>query len=124
MKGTMLGIMASLALFCALPAHGDEGMWLLSAPPKDRLLRDYKFDLKSDWLSHLMRSCVRFNNGGSGSFISRDGLVITNHHIGSDSLQKLSKPGHDLISSSYTIRFQKHERTLLDANARYYAHWT
>ena len=109
MKRTLLGLMAGAALFSALPAHGDEGMWLLNAPPRDRLARDYKFDLKSDWLSHLMRACVRFNNGGSGSFISRDGLVITNHHIGSDSLQKLSKPGHDLISLGYYAKDQAGE---------------
>src|SRR4051794_13041634 len=74
----------------AMPAYSDEGMWLLNDPPRDRLKEKYGFDLSDAWLEHARLASVRFNNGGSGSFVSPNGLLITNHHIGADSLQKLS----------------------------------
>jgi hypothetical protein len=84
-----------------MPAAADEGMWLLSNPPSERLQRDHHFQVQPEWIDHLMKASVRFNNGGSGSFVSRDGLVVTNHHIGADSLQKLSRPGHDLLKQGF-----------------------
>ena len=99
-------------LLAGLLAQGvvaDEGMWLFNQPPKEKLQRDYNFDLKPEWLDHLMKSSVRFNNGGSGAFVSQDGLVVTNHQIGSDSLQKLSKPGRDLVQQGFVARSLKDE---------------
>ena len=49
------------------------------------------------WLEHARLASVRFNNGGSGSFVSPNGLLITNHHIAADALQKLSTPERDLF---------------------------
>jgi hypothetical protein len=73
-------------------ARADEGMWLYSAPPREQIRKKYGFDLTDSWLEHLMKSSVRFNSGGSGAFVSGDGLVITNHHVGLDALQKFSTP--------------------------------
>jgi len=47
-------------------------------------------DLTGAWLEHAQKASVRFNNGGSGGFVSPDGLIVTNHSIGADQLQKLS----------------------------------
>ena len=69
--------------------RAEEGMWLFSAPPRDAIRARYDFDLTDTWLDHLMQSSVRFSSGGSGSFVSGDGLVITNHHVGADALQKM-----------------------------------
>jgi hypothetical protein len=74
----------------AMPAPADEGMWLTNDPPKKLLKDKYGFDLTDAWLLKATRASVRFTNGGSGGFVSADGLVATNHHIGADSIQKLS----------------------------------
>src|SRR5262245_6908599 len=86
-----LCLVSILWAFALLPAaRADEGMWLFNQPPRDLLKTKYQFDLTDAWLDRAMKASVRFNNGGSGSFVSSDGLVLTNHHIGADSIQKLS----------------------------------
>src|SRR5712671_711163 len=70
--------------------HADEGMWLFNNPPRKYLREKYDFEPSEAWLKNLQQSAVRFNSGGSGAFISAEGLVITNHHVGADALQKLS----------------------------------
>jgi S1-C subfamily serine protease len=85
----------------AMPALSDEGMWLLNDPPRDRLKAQYGFDLTDAWLEHARLASVRFNNGGSGSFVSANGLLITNHHIAADALQKLSTAERDLFRDGF-----------------------
>ena len=67
-------------------AKADEGMWLFNDLPTQLLKERYGFEPSQEWAEHLMKSCVRFNVGGSASFISSTGLVLTNHHVGSDTL--------------------------------------
>jgi hypothetical protein len=88
----------------AMPAFSDEGMWLLNDPPRDRLKEKYRFELTDAWLEHARLASVRFNNGGSGSFVSPNGLLVTNHHIASDALQKLSSPERDLFRDGFYAR--------------------
>jgi Peptidase S46 len=83
-----LAILVSIGL--ALMARAHEGMWLFNQPPRQILQSRYQFNASDAWLEHLQKSSVRFNSGGSGSFVSADGLLISNHHVGADSLQKLS----------------------------------
>ena len=85
-------------------ARADEGMWLFNFPPTTLLKERHDFTPTAEWLTHLQRSAVRFNNGGSGSFVSADGLVMTNHHVGADALQKLSTSQRDLMRSSFYAR--------------------
>ena len=85
----------------AMPATSDEGMWLLDAPPRDLLKKKYDFDLTDPWLQKAMLSSVRLNSGGSGGFVSPDGLLVTNHHVAADATQKLSKPGRDLYHDGF-----------------------
>jgi hypothetical protein len=94
-------IAAAVALGASLPARADEGMWLLNAPPTKYLQEHYKFTPTPQWLEHVQKSCVRFETGGSGSIISADGLVMTNHHVGSDMLLKLSTPQKNLLETGF-----------------------
>jgi hypothetical protein len=99
------------AFACLLPtmARADEGMWLYNAPPKDRIKAKYGFELTQEWLDHVRLSSVRFNNGGSGSFVSADGLTFTNHHVGARCVQQLSTGGRDYIKTGYYAKTQSEE---------------
>jgi hypothetical protein len=90
-------------------AQADEGMWLFNKPPKDRIKAKYGFELTQAWLDHVRLSSVRFNNGGSGSFVSADGLTFTNHHVGAQCVQQLSTEGHDYIKTGYYAKTQAEE---------------
>ncbi len=93
-------VCSSLA-FSPLKVSGDEGMYLFNDLPVKLLKERYDFEPTEAWADHLRLSSVRFNSGGSGSFISSNGLVLTNHHVASDTLQKLSTPERNLIQDGY-----------------------
>ena len=104
-------------LFCfglSFAAFADEGMWLYNQPPRQLLQERYQFDATDVWLEHLQKSCVRFNSGGSGSFVSKDGLLITNHHVGADALQKLSAKGKDYVRDGFHAHKRGEEIKCLD----------
>src|SRR5512141_498982 len=90
-------------LFCtlALSTRGDEGLWLFNQPPREILRVRYGFDATPAWLEHVQKSSVRFNSGGSGSFVSEDGLLISNHHIGADALQKFGDEQHNYLRDGF-----------------------
>jgi len=87
----------------------DEGMWLFNSPPLKQLKEKYQFEPTPQWLEHLQKSSVRFNSGGSGSFISPNGLVITNHHVGADTLQKISDEQHNYLRDGFYAKTQGEE---------------
>src|ERR1700678_2659784 len=94
-------------------APADEGMWLFNAPPKKRL-QHYGFEPTPEWLNHLQHAAVRFNSGGSGSFVSANGLVLTNHHVGADALQKLSSEGRDYLQNGFHAKTREEEIKCFD----------
>lgn len=107
------GLLLAL-LLPALAARADEGMWLFNQPPREMLRQRYHFDATDAWLDHLQKSSIRFNTGGSGSFVSEDGLLISNHHVGADALQKLSTPGKNYLRDGFYARSPAQEIKCLD----------
>jgi hypothetical protein len=105
--------LSSIVLACTFLtstlAIADEGMWLYNAPPKDAIKAKYGFELTQQWLDYIRLSSVRFNNGGSGSFVSPDGLTFTNHHVGAECVHQLSTGGHDYIKTGFYAKTQAEE---------------
>ena len=88
-------------LAASVPSRADEGMWTFDNPPIKQLQEKYHFTPTQQWLDHVRLSCVRFNDGGSGSFVSAYGLVLTNHHVARGQLQKNSTAEHDYIKNGF-----------------------
>ena len=96
-------------LLANLVALADEGMWLFNAFPKDKVKAKYGFALDQQWLDHVRLSSIRFNNGGSGSFVSPEGLAFTNHHVGATCIQQLSSGGTDYMKTGFYAKARSNE---------------
>jgi len=90
-----------LAALAASPAVADEGMWTYDNPPLAQLKSKYGFEPTKKWLDDVRLASVRFMDGGSGSFVSPDGLMITNHHVGLGCIQNLSSEQNDFVKSGF-----------------------
>ena len=117
-KGDSMGLrcllprlLASVVLVGCLGALGvaDEGMWTFDNPPLKLLKERYGFTPTEQWLDHLRLASVRFNDGGSGAFVSPDGLVLTNHHVASGQLQKMSSPKKDYVKDGFYAKTRASE---------------
>jgi hypothetical protein len=109
-------ILAGLVLLVtgSPPLGADEGMWTFDNPPIEKLEKDHGFKPDQKWLDHLRLSSVRFNNGGSGSFVSGKGLVMTNHHVGFDCIQNISTPEKDYVRDGFIAWSMEEERPCPD----------
>lgn len=105
----LLSLLLAFTFIFSTMATANEGMWLYNAPPKAKIKAKYGFELTQAWLDHVRLSSVRFNNGGSGSFVSPDGLTFTNHHVGAACVQQLSTEGHDFIKTGFYAKTQAEE---------------
>jgi len=85
-------------------ALADEGMWPFNNVPRAEIKKKYGFDVTDEWLRKVQLASVRFNNGGSGSFVSPNGLVLTNYHIVEDIVNDVSTPQKDLAKEGFVAR--------------------
>ena len=98
---------ALLVAFCfvVLPtSHADEGMWTFDNPPRKVWKEKYNFEPSQAWLDHMRLATVRVGTIGTGSFVTPDGLVMTNQHVGHDAVAKLSSAENDLVKDGFYAR--------------------
>jgi hypothetical protein len=101
-----LSVWALLSISISL---ADEGMWTFDNPPLKLLKERYGFEPTRAWLDHVRLASARFNDGGSGSFVSPHGLVLTNHHVALGQLQKVSSPTKDYVTDGFYARTEVEE---------------
>ena len=105
---------AGLVLFASTALRADEGMWTFDRPPTQAIQQRYGFNVTKEWLDHLRLSSVRFP-GGSGSFVSPNGLVLTNHHVALEQLQKISTAQKNYVADGFYARTRAEEVKSADA---------
>jgi hypothetical protein len=102
-------LVPALLFAIVAPACAEEGMWTFDNPPLKALAEKYNFHPTQEWLDHLRLSSVRLNDGGSGSFVSPNGLLLTNHHVARVQLQKNSTAEHDYLRDGFYAATQDQE---------------
>ena len=102
-------VLASFSVGLSSSSTADEGMWLFNDLPTEHLKSKYGFEPTDQWADKLMKSCVRFNVGGSASFVSSNGLVLTNHHVAFDTLSKLSDKDNNYAKDGFLAKSLEQE---------------
>jgi hypothetical protein len=106
----LCAVIVALFSLQALPISAmDEGMWPFNNIPREEIKKKYGFDVTDEWLKKVQTASVRFNNGGSGSFVSPNGLVLTNYHIVEDFVGELSSAQKDYAKEGFVARTQADE---------------
>ena len=101
----LCAVIVALFSLQALPISAmDEGMWPFNNIPREEIKKKYGFDVTDEWLKKVQLASVRFNNGGSGSFVSPNGLVLTNYHIVEDFVGELSTAQKDYAKEGFVAR--------------------
>ncbi len=85
-------------------------MWTFDYPPLKYFQEEYNFKPTEEWLNKVRMSALRFANYCSASFVSADGLIMTNHHCGRESVSKVTKPGEDLFDNGFYAKTLADER--------------
>jgi hypothetical protein len=91
----------AIVMAASAAARADEGMWTYDAFPADRVADEHGFRPDPAWLDHVRQSSVRLAGGCSGSFVSADGLVMTNHHCAAGCIQQVSTAAANLMEEGF-----------------------
>ncbi|HUQ88577.1 MAG TPA: S46 family peptidase [Vicinamibacterales bacterium] len=107
--------LAVFAVFVVLPVvgHANEGFWPFNRIPKAAIKQALGVDLSNQWIERVQQASVRFPSG-SGSFVSPDGLVLTNHHVSLDVLHKMSTPERDYAGKGFVAADRGQEMKAAD----------
>ncbi len=97
-----------LALISSV-AFAAEGMWTLDNLPVAQMKKQYSFAPDRAWAEHVMKGSLRIAGGCSASFVSKDGLVLTNHHCINECVQQLSTSGRDYIREGFLAQSREQE---------------
>ncbi len=97
-----------LALAATACLRADEGMWTFDNVPVKRIKASLGVDVDQAFLDRLRLATVRFP-GATGSFVSPEGLVLTNHHVGRGAIQQVSSAEHDYIRDGFMAVDRDHE---------------
>jgi len=102
-------LIVALFTFQSIPAMAyDEGMWTFNNVPREDIKQKYGFNVTDEWLRKVQLATVRFPNG-TGSFVSPNGLVLTNYHIVEDVVGELSSASKDYAKEGFVARDQADE---------------
>jgi hypothetical protein len=101
MKRPAAFLLALAILALGLVGSADDGMWTFDNVPRALIKQKYGFEITDQWLEHVRMASVRVGNGGSGSFVSPDGLLFTNQHVGRGQVSKLSTPEKNLVRDGF-----------------------
>ncbi len=101
-------LLSGLWATISIVGHADEGFWPFNRIPKAAIKQAYGVDISDAWLERVQQASVRFPSG-SGSLVSPDGLVLTNHHVAMDIIQHLSTPERDYVKSGFFARERSQE---------------
>ncbi len=101
---------AGAALALSVPAFADEGMWTFDAFPAARMQKDYGWAPDQQWLDRVRGAAVRLTGGCSASFVSGEGLILTNHHCVATCIQNNSTAENDLLNKGFTAAARSDEK--------------
>ena len=87
-------------------------MWTFDDVPVERFEEKYNFSPNEDWLEHVQKSALQFGGGCSASFVSANGLIMTNHHCGRNQLHLVQKEGENLLRDGFYSESLKEERKI------------
>ncbi len=106
----LCALILALFTFQTIPVAAlEEGMWTFNNVPRADIKQKYGFDVTDEWLKKVQLASVRFNNGGSGSFVSPNGLVLTNYHIVEDIVGEVSTAEKDYAKEGFVARTRADE---------------
>ncbi len=119
MRHSPVPLIASLllGLLELTSVRADEGMWLLNQFPKPLVEQRYGFQVSDEFLDLLRTATVRITHG-TASFVSPEGLLFTNHHVGADCIQKLSSAQHDYFGNGFYAATSAEEKACPDTEVR------
>ena len=101
-KWLLSALLLAIALLTSLKA--EEGFWPYNMVPREAIEKKFNVKLSDAWLDKVRLSSLRFNNGGSGSFVSPHGLVMTNHHVASEIMQQIATPDKDIVKTGFLAK--------------------